>query len=133
MPSIRQWSKEVGAHAEATAASINFTAPVVRLFLGLSFTKNQLCPSMAVAEIITPIGQSPTVQDAAAPKTLTRTSCSFFGSYMKPWMMRLPSAATPVGVKISLERFAHNVRGWRAGIPAATAAVNSAPVEVPAQ
>jgi hypothetical protein len=104
MPSMRQWSKYVGAHAEATAASINFTAPVVRLFLKLSFTKNQLCPSMAVAEIITRMGESLIFQDAAGPKILTRTSRRWCGSYMKPCAMRLASAARPVGVKTSWER-----------------------------
>jgi hypothetical protein len=46
----------VGALAEATAASIDCTPPVVWLFLGLFFTKNELCPSTAVAEIITRMG-----------------------------------------------------------------------------
>jgi hypothetical protein len=67
MPSICQWSKYVGAHAEATAASINFTVPEVRRFLRLSFTSTQLCPFMAGAEIITPMGQSFIVHAATRP------------------------------------------------------------------
>src|SRR5579863_5249446 len=97
MPSIFQWSKYVGAQAEATAASTSFTEPVVRALLGLSLTKNQLCPFMAVAEIITPMGQSLTTQEAAGPKTLTSTSRRWVGLYMKPSATRLASAMMPVG------------------------------------
>src|SRR5580658_905688 len=103
MPPISQRSKYVGAQAEATAASTSFTDPVVRAFLGLSLTKNQLCPSIAVAEIITPMGLSLTAHPAAAPKTLTSTSRRFAGLYMKPSAIRLVSATTPVGVKIFLD------------------------------
>src|SRR5262249_2326630 len=101
IPSMRQWSKYVGAQQDATAASTSFTEPVVRAFLLLSLTKNQLCPFIAVAEIIIRSGLSLMAHGAARPRTEISTSRRWFGLYIKPSARRLAVARAPVGVKIS--------------------------------
>ena len=90
--------------ADATAASINLTAPVLRAFRAPSRTKNQLWLFIAVAGIRIPIGQSFMLHAAALPNTLVNTFCRRAGSYMYPLAIRLASAITPVGVKTSFDR-----------------------------
>src|ERR1039457_3192427 len=55
-----------------------------------------------------------------------RCPCRCRGSYMKPRISRLLSAAPPAGVKISFDLSVYPFRSSLAGIPAATAAVRSA-------